>query len=81
MHPKVLVLLLVVILLPKTNAQCNLYKINNLQVDSSNYIIDRLNPKFSWGSELVANTKTQTTFKQEKFIISIVDDATSKVVW
>ena len=59
----------------------SLYKINNLQVDSSKYIIDRLNPKFSWGSELVANSKTQTTFKQEKFIISIVDDATSKMVW
>ena len=58
-----------------------MYKINNLLVDSSKYIIDRLNPKFSWGSELVANSKTQTTFKQEKFIISIVDDATSKMVW
>ena len=59
----------------------SLYKINNLQVDSSKYIIDRLNPKFSWGSELVADSKNQATFKQEKFIISIVDDATSKMVW
>ena len=59
----------------------SLYKINNLQVDSSKYIIDRLNPKFSWGSELVANSKPHTTFKQEKFIISIVDAATSKMVW
>ena len=66
-----------------SSTTCSNYKINNLQADSSKYIIARSNPKFSWGSELLNNNgkNKKVTFRQEKFVISIVDYATSEAVW